>query len=375
MNTDEQFAEGLRTRVDRVAPRIDVDVTSVVPAARRRRATRVGGLTLAMGLALGGGAWAATTLESPALPGGTTTMAVEPSPSPTGPPVTSSQGDRLTEEGEPVDNPVLPPEGWRDATYFHVVIRAESSKVGEEDDGREPLGIERWYGDGVGFELTATGPALRHTPSYLNLEGSEPVSFSWQEVASLPTEPTALHDALLDTFEPTGMAEDAALNSTVRLLTEAPAPPPVRAAAWDLLTSLAAVEVEQDVQDSEGRTGTAATLELWDRTTTVIYDEERNVPLESEEAIGTMRTLRVFLATEFTPLPDEVADSAIEVPDFTAMTREDAEVACLQEHLACTFQDTESETVPAGTIISSDPRAGALVTWGAPVSLLLSTGS
>jgi hypothetical protein len=377
MNDDEQFAASLRTQVTQVAPRIDVDVTRVVPAARRRRAARVGGATLALGLALGGGAWAATTMEPPgtALPGGSTTMEVEPSPEPSGPPITSSAGDRLTDEGEPVEYPIVPPDGWRDATYFHVVTRNESAKQGEEADDDTPMGVERWYGDGVGFSLHSYGPALRDASSYLVLEGAEPITFTWAEIAALPTEPAALHDALLDKFEPTGMAEDTALNSTARLITEAPAPPEVRAAAWELLTSLSAVDVEQNVQDSEGRTGTAATFELWDRTTTVIYDEGRNLPLESEESIGKMHSLRTFLRMEFVPLPDEVADGAIEIPDFTGMTREDAEVACLAKHLACTFEDTESDTVPEGTIISSDPEAGALVSWGAPVTLLLSTGS
>jgi hypothetical protein len=256
-----------------------------------------------------------------------------------------------------------------------VVTRNESAKQGEEVDGYTPLGIERWYGDGVVFELLSYGPALRDENSYLVLEGAEPVTFTWAEIAALPTEPAALQDALLDKFEPTGMAEDAALNGTARLITDAPAPPEVRAAAWELLTSLSAVDVEQNVQDSEGRTGTAATFELWDRTTTVIYDEGQNLPLESEESIGKMHSLTTFLRTEFVPLPDEVADGAIEIPDFTGMTREDAEVACLAKHLACTFEDTGSDTVPEGTIISSDPEAGALVTWGAPVTLLLSTGS
>lgn len=378
MNDDEQFAQSLRTQATRVAPQIDVDVTRVVPAARRRRAARVGGVTLAMGLALGGGAWAATTMEPPgtALPGGSMAMAVEPSPEPSGPPVTSSEGDRLTDAPDNLPGgPVVPPEDWRDATYFHVVTRNESAKQGEEVDGYTPLGIERWYGDGVNFELRSSGPALRDVTGYLGMEGAEPISFTWAEIAALPTEPAALHDALLDKFEPTGMAEDAALNGTARLITDAPAPPEVRAAAWELLTSLSAVDVEQDVQDSEGRTGTAATFELWDRTTTVIYDEGQNLPLESEESIGKMHSLETFLRTEFVPLPDEVADSAIEIPDFTGMTREDAEVACLAKHLACTFEDTESDTVPAGTVVSSDPQAGALVSWGAPVTLLLSTGS
>ena len=377
MNDDEQFAASLRTQVTQVAPKIDVDVTRVVPAARRRRAARVGGVTLALGLALGGGAWAATTMELPgtALPGGSTTMAVEPSPEPSGPPVTSSEGDRLTDEGEPVEYPIVPPEGWRDATYFHVVTRNESAKQGEEVDGYTPLGIERWYGNGVGFEFRSYGPALRDASSYLVLEGAEPITFTWTEIAALPTEPAALHDALLDKLEPTGMAEDAALDNTARLITDAPAPPAVRAAAWELLTSLSAVDVEQNVQDSEGRTVTAATFELWDRTTTVIYDEGQNLPLESEESIGKMHSLRTFLRMEFVPLPEEVADSAIEIPDFTGMSREDAEVACLEKHLACTFEDTESDTVPVGSVISSDPEAGALVSWGAPVTLLHSTGS
>ena len=375
MNNDEQFAASLRTQVTRVAPKIDVDVTRVVPAARRRRAARVGGLTLAMGLALGGGAWAATTLESPALPGGTTTMQVEPSPSPTGPPGTSSEGDRLTDEGEPVEYPIVPPDGWREATYFHVVTRGSVTKQGEEVEDDSPLGIERWYGDGVSFELTGYGPKLRAPHSYLGVEGAEPISFAWADVAELPTEPGALHDALLDTFEPTGVPDDAVLSNLASLVTDTPAPPAVRAAGWDLLKTLPDVEVEQGVRDSEGRLGTAATFVVFDRSWTVIYDEARNRPLEAESTIGKIHEVDVFLTTEFVPLPEEVADSAIEIPDFTAMTREDAEVACLEKHLACTFEDTESDTVPEGTVISSDPEAGALVTWGAPITILVSTGS
>jgi hypothetical protein len=376
MNNDEQFAQSLRTQVTRVAPQIDVDVTHVVPAARRRRAARVGGVTLAMGLALGGGAWAATTLEAPgtALPGGSMTMEVEPSPEPSGPPVLSSEGDRLG-EGEPVEYPVLPPEGWRDATYFHLVSRGTVTKEGEEAENDSPLGTERWYGDGVSFELTDHGPKLRATHSYLGMEGAEPVTFTWAEIAALPTEPEALHDALLDKFEPTGAAGDAVLANLAGLVTDAPAPPAVRAAGWDLLKTLPGVELQQSVRDSADRPGTAATFVAFDKSSTVIYDEAQNRPLEAEYTIGKIHEVDVYLTTEFVSLPDEVAGSAIEIPDFTAMTREDAEVACLQKHLACTFQDTASDTVPEGTIISSDPRAGALVTWGAPVTLLLSTGA
>ena len=377
MNDDERFAQNLRAQVNRVAPKISVDATRVVPAARRRRAAQVGGVTLAMGLALGGGAWAATTMDAPgtALPGGSMTMEVEPSPKPSGPPATSSEGDRLIDQSDPVEYPTVPPEGWRDATYFHIVMRAESTKQGEEDDSRAPLGLERWYGDGVSFALTSSGPALTSTSSYLGMEGSEPITFDWDDVAALPTEPGALHDTLLDRFEPTGMAEDAALYNVARLITEAPAQPAVRAAGWELLTSLPGVEVVQDVEDSEGRPGTAATFEVFDRTTTVIYDAERNVPLQLEDSIGKMHSLRVYLKLEFVPLPERVADSAIVVPDFTAMTVEDAGVACQQAHLTCTFEDTESDTVPEGTVISSDPAAGALATWGSMVTLQLSTGS
>ncbi|MFD6140300.1 PASTA domain-containing protein [Promicromonospora sp. NPDC060271] len=380
MNDDEQFAQSLRTQAARVAPQIDVDVTRIVPAARRRRAAQVGGVTLAMGLALGGGAWAATTMEPPgtALPGGSMTMAVEPSPKPSGPPVTSAEGDRLPgEPSNPVEGHLAPPPGWRDATYFHVIARSDVTKQGEEREDDSPFGQERWYGDGVAFELTQNGPALLNVLDYVQLGHTEStsVNLTWAEVAELPTEPDALHDALLDTYEPAGQGEKAVLNAASSLATgEAPASTELRAAAWELLTSLPGVEVVQDVQDSENRPGTAATFELWDRSTTIIYDEERDVPLQVEESLGKIHSLSVYLAAEFTELPDEVADSAIEIPDFTGMTREDAEVACLEKHLACTFQDTGSDTAPAGTVISSDPQAGALVGWGAPVTLLLSTG-
>jgi hypothetical protein len=380
MNNDEQFAASLRTQVTRVAPRIDVDVTHVVPAARRRRAARVGGVTLALGLALGGGAWAATTLEAPgtALPGGSTTMAVEPSPSPSGPPVTSFEGDELSEEpSNPPQGPIVPPEGWRDASYLHVVTRVEGGKEGEEAEDDSPWGSERWYGDGVSFENTAYGPALLDVPTYLNLghTSDSNVSFTWAELSELPTEPAALYDTLLDAYEPAGQGEEAVLYAVSGLILDAPASVELRAAAWELLMTLPGVEVEQDVRDSQDRPGTAASFVVFDRSRTVVYDEEQNVLLEDEETMGKIHFLSTTLKSEFARLPENVADSVIEVPDFTAMTREDAEVACLQEHLACTFEGAASDTVPEGTVISSDPEAGALVTWGAPVAIVLSTGS
>ncbi|WP_275002267.1 PASTA domain-containing protein [Promicromonospora iranensis] len=378
MNNDEQFAANLRTQVSQVAPKIDVDVARVVPAARRRRAARVGGVTLAMGLALGGGAWVATTLEAPgtALPGGSMTIAASPSPSPSGPPVTSGAGDELTNEpSNPVEDATVPPEGWRDATYLHVVTRHDTTKQGEETNPAL-FGIERWYGDGVSFELTANGPALLNVPTYLNLGHDETnVSFTWAELAELPTEPAALEEALRTAYEPTGQGEEAVLYAASGLVSAAPSSPELRAAAWELLKTLPGVEVQQGARDTADRLGTAATFMLFDATWTYIYDEEQDVPLETEESMGKIHSVDTFVTTEFTPLPDEVTDSAIEVPDFTAMTVEDAGIACQQAHLTCVFEDTESDTVPAGTIISSDPEAGALVSWGATVTLQLSTGS
>lgn len=381
MNEDEQFAAGLRAQVTQVAPKIDVDVTRVVPAARRRRAARVGGVTLAMGLALGGGAWAATTMEAPgtALPGGSMTVQADPSPEPSGPPATSTGGDRLIgEPSNPVEGHITPPPGWRDATYFHVVTRSEGGKQGEEREDDSPFGKERWYGDGVAFELTENGPALLGILDYGQLGHTETtsVNLTWAELAELPTQPDALHDALLDAYEPAGEGEEAVLYAASSLVTgEAPASTELRAAAWELLTSLPGVEVVQDVQDSENRPGTAATFVLFDRDTTVVYDEEQDVPLQVKESMGKVHSDSVYLTAEFTELPDEVADSAIEIPDFSAMTVEDAGVICQQEHLTCTFEETPSDTVPEGTVISSDPEAGALVAWGAQVTLLLSSGS
>ncbi|MFD2794121.1 PASTA domain-containing protein [Promicromonospora vindobonensis] len=379
MNNDEQFAEVLRSQVNRVAPTIDVDVTHVVPVARRRRAARIGGMTLAMGLVLGGGAWAATTLDAPgtALPGGSMTTEVEPSPEPSGSPVASSEGAPLTETPTyPAVEPVVPPEGWRDATYFHVVTRGTPGQAGAEPGPEAPLGSslgsESWYGNGVNFELTANGPALMALGDHINIDGHS-LTYTWADLEALPTEPEPLQDALLSRYFP-GEREEAVRDAAARLATQAPASPELRAAAWELLTSLADVEVEQDARDSENRRGTAATYQYGDddRVRTVIYDEARNLPLETQD---TKHGTDVYLTTEFTDLPAEVADSAIEIPDFTAMTVEDAGVACQQAHLTCTFEDTRSNTVPEGTIISSDPAAGALVTWGAMVTLQLSTGS
>ncbi|GAA2238377.1 hypothetical protein GCM10010413_44450 [Promicromonospora sukumoe] len=381
MTDDEQFAENLRARVTRVAPRIDVDVTRVVPAARRRRAARAGGVTLALGLALAGGAWVAATEYGVVLPGGSTTMPVEPSPSPTGPPLTSSEGDSLTElPSYPSIDPVVPPEGWRDATYFHVVTRGATGPAGEGSGPEAPLGStlgsESWYGDGVNFELTASGPALMGLGDYINIEGHTR-SYSWAEMEALPTDPEALHDALLSNYDdvdaPSSYGMEQLRDLAARLATQAPASPELRAAAWEVLTNLDDVEVEEDVRDSEDRPGTAATYQYADddRFRTVIYDETRNLPLETQD---TKHGTDIYLTTEFTGLPEEVADSVIEIPDLVAMTREDVEVVCLQKHLACTLTDEESDTAPEGTVISSDPAKGALVIWGTPVTVVISAG-
>ena len=376
MNNDERFAANLRTQAARVAPKIDVDLTRVVPAARRRRAARVGGVTLAMGLVLAGGAWAATSATSPsALPGGSTTMA--PSPKPSGQPVTSSEDDPLTElPTYPAMEPVVPPDGWRDATYFHVVTRGLPSQRDGESGPEAPLGSdlgsESWYGNGVSFELTANGPELIAIGDQINLEGHN-VSYTWADMEALPTDPEPLQDALRSRY-PTPEREESVRDAAARLATQAPASPELRAAAWELLTTLPDVDVEQDALDSEKRRGTAATYQYGDsdRVRTVLYDEAQNLPLETQD---TKHGTNIYLQTEFTDLPNEIADSIPEIPDLTGMTYEDAVVACQQAHLACTFEDTTSDTAPEGTVVSSDPRTGALVRWGTPVTIQLSTGS
>ncbi|GGM11114.1 PASTA domain-containing protein [Promicromonospora citrea] len=377
MSPDEQFAADLRDQVTRVAPTIAVDVTRVVPAARRRRVARAGGLTLAVALAAGGGTWAATGLtpRDTALPGGAATVVVSsPSPTPSGPPATSPEGDRLVDEpGNPVDGAVVPPADWRDASYLHVVVRASGGKEGE-DGPDTPLRIERWYGDGVSFEHTASGPVPANLGPYLGMEGEQPISLTWAEVAALPTEPAALHDALVGTYESTGVAQDAALLAAGRLLTDTPAPPDVRAAAWELLTSSPRVEVTAGVEDSEGREGTAATYVLFDRTTTLVYDEAGNRPLQLESAIGKMHSVDVYLTNELAQLPEAVADAVPTVPDLVAGTVDDAAVACAREELTCLAVDVPSDTVPPGAVVATEPAAGALVDRGSVVTLHVSTG-
>jgi hypothetical protein len=89
----------------------------------------------------------------------------------------------------------------------------EGGKEGEEPEGPAQWGSERWYGDGVAFENTAYGPALIDVSTYLDLGHTSDtnVSFTWAELAELPTEPAALHDTLLDAYEPTGQDEEAVL--------------------------------------------------------------------------------------------------------------------------------------------------------------------
>jgi beta-lactam-binding protein with PASTA domain len=65
----------------------------------------------------------------------------------------------------------------------------------------------------------------------------------------------------------------------------------------------------------------------------------------------------------------------VPVPDFTGLTRADAETALTNAGLVVgTVSTTSSPAVPAGSIISSNPASSTLVAPGSTVNLEVSSG-
>lgn len=111
---------------------------------------------------------------------------------------------------------------------------------------------------------------------------------------------------------------------------------------------------------------------------TIQWDEEesdevpegsvvRTDPQAGDVPLGT--TVTVWIATA--PAPQETTVPA----DLYGKTLEEAYVLCTSVQITCQQGSEEpSDTIPAGTVINSDPAPGSTVEVGARVNLVMSTG-
>lgn len=261
MSTDDEFARDLRARADAAAPAIDVDLTGVVPRARRRRAwTRAagagaaGGLVLAgvlVGQAWAGAPWSTHTLAGPAGPGVT---AAPSGGATTAPPTEPTARDEAT-----ADPALRDGTAQGAAPYWYTLITGPGGTGERSESWLSPdrPGLLVWDGDLA--NATAAGPS--------GGIGRFRIGGAWvdalRDPAALPTDPAALEQVLRDSVEPDrlsgtdddkvyGMAYDL-LNSNAGWL-----PTGLLQAAWEVAGSLPGSTVVPG-EDSSGRVGEVLT--------------------------------------------------------------------------------------------------------------------
>ncbi|KLN33417.1 hypothetical protein FB00_17665 [Cellulosimicrobium funkei] len=269
--TDDTFARSLRERVDAAAPRIDVDIARVVPAARRvrrRRRAVVAGVC-ALAVVTGAGTWAAREhgllRTEPLLPASVTPYVPD--------------ADAPTIDG-----------GWPDAPYWHV--RSESS--GTDSTGAASHEVrDSWSGNDRPGVVTVEGSPdddFSFGPrgwGNLLIDG-ERVMIGWDGLYALPTEPAQLEQLLRASVEPdrgAGSAEDKVFDMARSLLVDSPAPPALRDALWTIMTGLPTSTPLGEVTDSLGRTGEGVQRSLQGQTDRLVYDPVEHRVLESSHEL------------------------------------------------------------------------------------------
>jgi len=85
---------------------------------------------------------------------------------------------------------------------------------------------------------------------------------------------------------------------------------------------------------------------------------------------GSMVTISVSAGPQASPSPGASA-----VPDVTGETKDDALAALEQGGFAAVITEQPSDTVPAGEVISQNPKGGVLAAPGTSVTIVVSTGT
>ncbi|MFK0153145.1 CU044_5270 family protein [Streptomyces sp. NPDC090493] len=149
----------------------------------------------------------------------------------------------------------------------------------------------------TGYRVAQPG---RHELTSWNVGGLPPArrkAVTWDDLKTLPTEPTALRARLLDGSG--GPEADRRLfNGVEALLADAPAGPRLRAALFEVLAGIPHVRLAGSVKDSAGRSGTAVELGTGSGSSRMIIDPGTSELLEARTVArsaagsdaGTVRT-------------------------------------------------------------------------------------
>ncbi|MBO0922930.1 hypothetical protein J1G44_00340 [Cellulomonas sp. zg-ZUI199] len=223
MTADEDIAQQLRDRVERVVPQVVVDVRNVVPRARRRRAVTWGTSAAIVLVAVVGTVWGASGAGLPqvvpAVPDGGT-PAPSASPDAVGaaalvPPAVATVADDGTVTGVPGD----PWDG--DAAYWYVLAEKRTGEEVPPGPGSRSEHIDErieWWTsrerpgllviDGDLGRAIGLGPLDVLSGTYL-LDGVRYDALS--DPRSLPTDPVDLTRAIADALPTDGPSRDDAL--------------------------------------------------------------------------------------------------------------------------------------------------------------------
>ncbi|MEW2354704.1 CU044_5270 family protein, partial [Spirillospora sp. NPDC029432] len=207
---------------------------------------------------------------------------------------------------------------WAHIEYSDVPLTPEDARKWRAAGSPKWANIPNSEGGDEQMKLDMATPTQQGTPAWYPADDRY-FGLTAAQIAALPTEPAALERSLLDLkgdwhaysesrqSEPIralrGPERVRALSEVTRtLLSTAPAPPKVRAAAFRMLAAQPGVRAEGRVTDPAGRPGTAVSLPLETTVPLGLYTAPKQLgtyrrQLIVDPAAGTLLAVRDLVAT------------------------------------------------------------------------------
>ncbi|MCL3860898.1 hypothetical protein [Actinotalea sp. K2] len=292
---EEDFARGLRERVDLVAPPVPVRLDRVVPRARRRRALVRGVASCAAAAAVLGG-----VAVVQALPWEST--AVAPASQETEDPSQGAATDDVAEEVSTGEEAVSATGG----TFWYVLSESrdpgttDAPEVMESWSSLDQPGLLVWGGD----LSTAAGKGPSDVVGRFRIDGE------WvdmlREPERLPTDAAGLGEVLRASVEPdrrSGSDDEKVFGMARDLMTAGGlVPDALRRAAWEVATGLPGAQMAPG-EDSTGRAGQVVEYTQDGAPVRIVWDEDAALKLEETSDGWTSILLEQRFSTD--PLPVE----------------------------------------------------------------------
>ncbi|MFB4315050.1 CU044_5270 family protein [Actinomadura sp. 21ATH] len=207
---------------------------------------------------------------------------------------------------------------WAHIEYSDIPLTPEDRRKWRAAGSPKWAKIPNSEGGDAQMLLDMASPTQQGTPAWYPADDRY-FGLTAAQIAALPTDPEALEESLLDLEgdwhaysrnrnpEPIralrGQERVRALSDvTQKLLSMAPAPPKVRAAAWRMLAAQPGVRAEGATTDPIGRRGTAVSLPLETTVPLGLYTAPKQLgtyrrQLIVDPAAGTLLAVRDLVAT------------------------------------------------------------------------------